>query len=125
VRGKRAVQRTYGFKLVIAALRDRQPSLFDLAYRLYNPGRSFIALAIALLALVAGLAPGLGLWPWWVLAAIALVVVLLPLVFLAADGVPVRYLVRYPYVTLIAILWLPIRIASRLLPNWRRTAHTG
>lgn len=125
VRGKRAVQRGFGAKLVRAAFSRREPSLLDLVYRLYNPGRSFIALAIALLAVVAGFAPGIGLWPWWILASIALIVVLLPLVFLAADGVPGKYLVRYPYVTLIAILWLPIRVASRLLPNWRRTAHTG
>lgn len=125
VRGKRAVQRAYGSTLVGAATRTRQPALLDLAYRLYNPGRSFIALAIAVLAVIAAIAPGIGLWQWWVLTAIALVVVMLPIVFLAVDGVPGRYLIRYPYVTLIAILWLPIRVASRLLPNWRRTAHTG
>lgn len=125
VRGKRAVQREYGSVLVGAAVRTRQPALLDLAYRLYNPGRSFVALAIALFAVIAAVFPGIGLWPWWVLATIALVVVLLPVVFLAVDGVPGRYLIRYPYVTLIAILWLPIRIASRLLPDWRRTAHTG
>ncbi len=125
VRGKRAVQRTYGPRLVGEAIRQRQLALFDLAYRLYNPGRSFIALAIGILAVAAAIWPGAGLWPWWLLAAIGGVVVLLPLVFLAADGVRVRYLIRYPYVTLIAMLWLPIRIASRLIPNWRRTAHTG
>lgn len=125
VRGKRAVQRTYGRTLVAASIRRREPALLDLAYRLFNPGRSFIALMIAALALIAAVFPALGLWPWWVLASVALVVVLLPVVFLAADGVAGRYLVRYPYVTLIAILWLPIRIASRLLPDWRRTEHTG
>lgn len=122
-RGKREVQRSYGGKLVRAAMKQRQPALLDLVYRLYHPGRSFMALLIAVLAVVAGWAPSLGLWPWWVLAGVGLVVVLVPLVFLTLDRVPGRYLLRYPYVTLIAILWLPIRIASRLLKRWTPTRH--
>ncbi len=125
VRGKRVLQRRYGLSLVQAGVAQRQPALFDLAFRLYNPGRSAIALAVATLAVIAGVFPEFGLWPWWLLGAIAAIVVLMPMVFLAVDRVPVRYILRYPYVALIAMLWLPIRIASRILPTWKRTAHTG
>jgi cellulose synthase/poly-beta-1,6-N-acetylglucosamine synthase-like glycosyltransferase len=123
VRGKREVQRQYGGSLLKAGVSSRQPALLDLWYRLYNPGRSFIALVIAILAVLAGVFPEWGLWPWQVLAVIAAVVVLLPVVFLLVDRVPARYVVRYPYVTLIAILWLPIRIGSRVLTGWNRTDH--
>ena len=77
------------------------------------------------MAVVAAVFPQWGLWPWWFHAAVAAVVVLLPILFLAIDGVPARYLVKYPYVTLIAILWLPVRIGSRLLSGWNRTPHKG
>ncbi|MGI9667501.1 MAG: glycosyltransferase family 2 protein [Acidimicrobiia bacterium] len=125
VRGKRSVQRAYGRELIGTGLRDRRMDLLDLAFRLYNPGRSFIALMIAVLALVAAVFPEAGLWPWWILAGIAAIVVLLPMVFLVVDEVPGKYVARYPYVALIAMLWLPIRVASRLMPNWKRTAHSG
>jgi hypothetical protein len=92
---------------------------------MYNPGRSFIALVIAVLAVLAGLFPEWGLWPWWLLAAVAMVVVLLPILFLLVDKVPAHYIVRYPYVTMVAILWLPIRIASRMLTGWTPTDHEG
>jgi len=123
VRGKRDVQRRFGWGLVRTSIVKRQPALLDLAFRLFNPGRSFVAFTIGILAVVSLVAPVLGLWPWWILGGIAAVVVLLPMVFLAVDGVPGRYIVRYPYVTLLAILWLPIRIASRLMKTWTRTGH--
>lgn len=123
VRGKRDVQRNYGWALIRNAFLKRQPALLDLAFRLFNPGRSFIALSIAVLAAVSFLAPGLGLWIWWALAGVAAVVVLLPMAFLAVEGIPGRYIVRYPYVTLLAILWLPIRVASRIMKTWTRTGH--
>ena len=51
---------------------------------------------------------------------------LLPLPFLARDGVPARYLARYPLVTLIALLWVPVRVASRLgARGWYHTPHVG
>jgi hypothetical protein len=109
--------------LVRSGFSDVQPALLDLAYRLYNPGRSAIALAIAVLAVLAGVFPQWGLWPWWFLAGVAALVVLLPIVFLIIDGVPARYIVRYPFVTLIAVLWLPIRIGSRFLKGWTPTDH--
>jgi cellulose synthase/poly-beta-1,6-N-acetylglucosamine synthase-like glycosyltransferase len=125
VRGKRDVQREYGWPLIRSGFTDRQPALLDFAYRLYNPGRSFIALFIAFLAIFAAVFPEWGLWPWWFLAGVAALVVLLPVAFLIVDRVPARYIVRYPFVTLLAILWLPIRIASRFLKSWNRTEHGG
>lgn len=125
VRGKRSVQRSYGAELIGAGFRKRRMGLLDLAFRVYNPGRSFIALMIAVLAVIAAIFPNAGLWDWWILAGIAAVVVLLPMVFLIVDRTPARYVFRYPYVALIAILWIPIRIASRLMPDWKRTAHSG
>jgi cellulose synthase/poly-beta-1,6-N-acetylglucosamine synthase-like glycosyltransferase len=123
VRGKRDAQRMYGWSLVRSGFSDVQPALLDLAYRLYNPGRSFIALVIAVLAVLAGVFPQWGLWPWWFLAGVAVLVVLLPIVFLIIDGVPARYIVRYPFVTLIAVLWLPIRIGSGFLKGWTPRDH--
>jgi len=123
VRGKRGVQHEYGGTLLRSGFKRREPALLDLAYRLYNPGRSFIALVIAILAVLAAALPDWGLWPWPLLAGIALLVVLLPIVFLIVDGIPTRYVWRYPYVTLIALLWLPIRIGSRMLTGWNRTEH--
>jgi cellulose synthase/poly-beta-1,6-N-acetylglucosamine synthase-like glycosyltransferase len=123
VRGKRDAQREYGWSIIRSGFTQRQPSLLDLAYRLYNPGRSFIALFIAVLAVLSGVFPQWGLWPWQFLAGVAALVVLLPIVFLIIDHVPARYIVRYPFVTVIAALWLPIRIGSRFMKGWNRTSH--
>lgn len=125
VRGKREVRRRYGAPLVATAFRERRMDLFDLAARLYNPGRSFLALALGGLTVASIVAPGPGWWSPWVLGSVTAVVVTLPVVFLAIDGVPGRYLVRYPYVTAIGLLWLPVRILSRTVTGWRRTPHTG
>jgi cellulose synthase/poly-beta-1,6-N-acetylglucosamine synthase-like glycosyltransferase len=125
VRGKRQVQHRHGRQLFRTALGRREPSLMDLGFRLYNPGRSFLALLLIVLTVVAAIFPDLGLWPVWVLGVVTVVVVALPVLFLAIDGVPGRYLIRYPYVVAIGLLWVPIRIASRLVGTWRRTPHTG
>lgn len=122
-RGKRDAQREYGWSLVRSGFANAQPAVLDLAYRLYNPGRSFIALVVAILAVLAAVFPQWGLWPWWFLAGVAVLVVLLPVIFLIVDGIPARYVLRYPFVTLIAVLWLPIRVGSRLLKGWNPTDH--
>jgi cellulose synthase/poly-beta-1,6-N-acetylglucosamine synthase-like glycosyltransferase len=123
VRGRREAQRRYGWSLINRGIVERQPALLDLAFRLYNPGRSFVALVIAVLAVLAAASPQWGLWPWWVLAGVAAIVVLLPILFLIIDHVPARYIVRYPYITVVAMLWLPIRIVSRMLTGWTPTDH--
>ena len=124
-KGKAVVRRAYGPVLLRRAVTERRPALFDLAMRLYNPGRSFLALLLVGLTVLAIAFPSWGLWPAWVLAGMSVVVIGLPLVFLVVDGIPGRYLIRYPYVVVIALLWLPIRIAARLVGGWRRTPHGG
>jgi cellulose synthase/poly-beta-1,6-N-acetylglucosamine synthase-like glycosyltransferase len=125
VSGKRSVQRMYGRRLFSTGLRRWRPNLLDMGFRLYNPGRSFIALLVAGLAFLAALLPEAGLLPWQYLAAFAAVIVLLPVVFLVREGIEMKYIIRYPVVAVIALLWIPIRIASRFTTSWRRTPHSG
>ena len=65
------------------------------------------------------------LFPWPVWGAIAAVQLLEPIPFLARDGVPPKYLIRYPFLSLLAILWIPIRILSSIARGWGHTQHTG
>lgn len=125
VRGGRNVRRRYGRRLLRAAIAERRMRLADLAFRLYNPGRSFLAAGLVGLTAMSIVAPGIGLWSPWILGSITVVVIGLPVVFLIIDGVPGRYVIRYPYVVVIAGLWIPVRIASRVLGGWRRTPHSG
>lgn len=125
VEGKRAIRRAYTGRLIAAAASERRFDLVDLALRLVNPGRSALALGLVALTAASAAVPALGLWPAWFLGSVTVVVIGLPVIFLAIDGVPGRYLVRYPYVTAIAALWLPVRVASRLVRGWKRTPHTG
>ena len=125
VSGKRDVRRRYVLPLLRAAIRDRRPDLVDLAIRLINPGRSFLALGLIGFTAASVLAPAAGLWSPWLLGSVTIVVISLPVAFLVIDGVPGRYIARYPYVAAIGILWLPIRVASRAVSGWRRTPHTG
>ncbi len=123
--GKRAVARRHVAELLRAAATRRDPGLADVALRLVQPGRSFVALASAGLT-AAGAATGSRLllpWPVWGAATAAQLLV--PVAFLARDGVPARYLVRYPLVTLIAALWVPVRLLSRTVDRWYHTPHTG
>ncbi|MEZ5175710.1 MAG: glycosyltransferase family 2 protein [Acidimicrobiia bacterium] len=125
VRGKRLLARRYGWTLIRSGVVDRRPGLIDLAYRLLQPGRSFLALLLGVFTAAAIVWPDAGWWSPWLLGGMTAIVVLLPVFFLIVDGVPARYIVRYPLVTLLALLWLPIRVASRLMPGWRRTSHAG
>jgi cellulose synthase/poly-beta-1,6-N-acetylglucosamine synthase-like glycosyltransferase len=122
VSGKRAVARRY----VLPLLRRGHPADLDLALRLVQPGRSFVALLTGLMGVLAAVTRSRALlhWPVWTAAAAGQV--LLPLPFLARDGVPLRYLARYPLVTLVALLWLPVRLASRVAGRgWYHTPHGG
>jgi cellulose synthase/poly-beta-1,6-N-acetylglucosamine synthase-like glycosyltransferase len=96
----------------------------ELALRLVQPGRSFLALVTGVLAVTAATTRSRALLHWPIWAAAAGVQTLQPLPFLARDGLPARYLVRYPLVTLIALLWLPVRLAGRLRAGgWYHTPH--
>ena len=122
VAGKRAVARAALRPLLTAAWAKRSWAPVDVAIRLVQPGRSFLALIAALLAAVAAVTGAAALLPWWLWALVAAVVVIAPVAFLVRDGVPGRYVVRYPVVALLAILWLPIRVMSRIRRRgWRRT----
>lgn len=124
VSGKRTVARRYAVPLVRRAVTHRSLGPADVALRLVQPGRSFLALLTGLLGLAAAATRSRALLPWPVWATAAAVQALLPLVFLARDRLPARYLVRYPLVTLIALLWAPARLASRLHPTgWYHTPH--
>jgi len=117
--GKRSTRNAYLGML----LRRGSPIAFDQAVRLAQPGRSFVALMSALLAgLAATLASGWFLpWPVWGVATV--IQVLEPIPFLAREGVPVRRLIRFPLLIVLAALWIPIRLLSRRVDAWYHTPH--
>lgn len=123
--GKRAVVRRHLGALLAATFRRRSMSLLDLVIRLIQPSRTLVA------ALSAAAAAGAAIWnPWWlfpapVWIAAAAVQLVLPVPFLVRDGVPARYVARYPVLAILAALWIPIRIVSRLTRGWYHTPHRG
>lgn len=124
--GRRQVARGHVPLLVRVGLARRSPAELDVALRLVQPGRSFVALLTGGLAAVAAKRPRTWLLDRRVWAGATAVQVLLPPVFLARDGVPTRYLIRYPLVTLVAALWVPVRVlSSRSRGRWFHTPHHG
>jgi cellulose synthase/poly-beta-1,6-N-acetylglucosamine synthase-like glycosyltransferase len=121
VAGKRRVASRNLGGLLRAAGRQRSWAPLDVALRLLHPGRSFLALVATVLAVAAAFSGSAALFPWQLWALLAVTTVLAPILFLRRDRVPLRYVARYPLVVLIAMLWLPIRIASRFTRRWRRT----
>lgn len=123
--GKRSVARRHLGALLTAAVRRRSAGLLDLAIRLVQPSRTMVAaLSGAALVLAATLRP------WWLFSpevwAIATAIqLLMPIPFLLRDGIPPRYVIRYPALVLLATLWIPIRILSRLTRVWYHTPHEG
>ena len=94
--------------------------------RLVQPSRTLVSLLTAILAVTAFAAERDALLPWQWWATAAAIQVLLPIPFLARDGVPGRYLARYPVLTVLALLWVPVRIVSRLGGGgWYHTPHRG
>lgn len=123
VAGKRRVARRRVIPLLGAALRRRSLGLVDHAIRLVHPGRAFLALVAAVMAVVSSLVSSdwLLAWPWWV--AVAGLSLALPPMFLARDGVPVRHIAHYPVLIPLAALWLPVRFLSRRGVGWYHTPH--
>jgi cellulose synthase/poly-beta-1,6-N-acetylglucosamine synthase-like glycosyltransferase len=122
--GKRAVATMYLGPLWATALRTGSLRLFDQGLRLVQPGRSFVALlsGVATIGSVVTRSPAFLPWPIWAAATGAQI--LLPIPFLARDGVPPRYLARYPLLAVLASLWVPIRvISSRTGVEWYHTPH--
>jgi cellulose synthase/poly-beta-1,6-N-acetylglucosamine synthase-like glycosyltransferase len=125
VAGKRSVVRSHVPQLVSASVRRGSLALFDLALRLMNPGRSFLAMSAAVLAVLAAATGWDGFLWWGTWAIVAAVAFFSPVAFLARDHVPGRYLVRYPLLALLAVLWVPIRVASRIGNGWYHTPRSG
>ncbi|MDH3426163.1 MAG: glycosyltransferase family 2 protein [Acidimicrobiia bacterium] len=123
VAGKRSVSRQHFVPLLGAAIRRASLGLFDQAMRLIHPGRSLVALIAAVMAVVAALIDTSLIFPWPLWAGAALIYFLAPIAFLKRDGVSGRYLVRYPVVVLLAVLWLPIRVMSMGGRGWYHTPH--
>jgi len=123
--GKRASARRHAMRLAGAALRRRRWGPADLALRLVQPSRTLVAGVSALLAVVAVVATTDLLWPWEVWAGIAVLQFVLPISFLFRDGVAPRWIVRYPVLVVLALLWLPVQLVSRWVAGWYHTPHRG
>jgi cellulose synthase/poly-beta-1,6-N-acetylglucosamine synthase-like glycosyltransferase len=122
--GRRSVARRYSWPLWRAAASRRSLGLFDQGLRLVQPSRGLVALLTAVLAVVAWATGWSWLFPWPVWAAAALIQFLEPIPFLRRDGVPARYVVRYPLLALLAALWAPIRVVSSFTGgDWAHTEH--
>lgn len=123
--GRRAVARRYLGRLLRSAIEERSLRLFDVGLRLIQPGRSFIAALSGVLTVTSWLTRSRLLFPWPIWGAITAVQFFEPIPFLARDGVAPRYLLRYPFLAILAILWIPVRITSAIVGGWGHTTHTG
>lgn len=123
--GRRGVARRHAGRLLVDSVRRRDPGRADLALRLVQPSRSFIALLSAAAAVLAATALRGTLLPWPVWAAAAALQLGMPPAFLVRERVPWRYLLLYPLLVVLAVLWLPVRIAARLTRRWYHTPHVG
>ena len=117
--GKRATRRSHLRNL----LRSDVPGSLDLAIRLAQPGRSFIAFISGVMTVVAAVWPAYWLLPWPIWAGATAVQVMEPIPFLARDGVEPRRLVRYPLLVLLAAMWIPVRLLSGRVSGWYHTPH--
>ncbi len=122
--GKREVARRNLRQLWAAAVAQRSLGLLDQGLRLVQPGRSFVALLSGLLAALAVATRSRLLFSPWVWIGATAGQFLQPIPFLLRDGVPARYVIRYPFLALLAALWVPIRLASsRVKGDWFHTPH--
>jgi cellulose synthase/poly-beta-1,6-N-acetylglucosamine synthase-like glycosyltransferase len=122
--GKREVAKLYLRPLWSAAVERRSFRLFDQGLRLVQPGRSFVALMSGVMAVAAvATRSRFLLSPWiWITAAVGQFAQ--PIPFLLRDGVSPRYVVRYPFLAVLAALWIPIRlVSSRINGDWFHTPH--
>jgi cellulose synthase/poly-beta-1,6-N-acetylglucosamine synthase-like glycosyltransferase len=119
--GKRSARREHLGDLV----RSGRLASLDQALRLVQPGRTFLALVSGVLTALAAITGSAWLLPWPVLGVATAIQVLEPIPFLARDGIPTRRLIRYPFLIVLAALWLPIRFASRRVDQWYHTPHEG
>ena len=123
--GKRSTARRHLPALLGAALRRRSLGLFDLAVRLVQPGRMLVALLSAIAFVVAWWVEPSWLYPAPVWLVATGVQIGLPIPFLLRDRVPLRYVIRYPLLVVLAVLAIPIRVVSRFRTGWYHTRHRG
>ena len=123
--GRRAVARRYLGPLWRGAIEQRSLRLFDVGLRLVQPGRSFVAALSGGLTLTALATRSRLLFPWPIWGAITALQFLEPIPFLHRDGVATKHLLRYPFLAILAVLWIPIRIVSAMTRGWGHTVHTG
>lgn len=123
--GRRVVLRHYGNAILKEFVKTGRLRLLDQLIRLVQPGRSFIALVSFLLTLAATAGvPGMLNWRVWILITAGQF--LLPIGFLKRDAIENRYIIRYPFVVLIAAMWIPVQVLSRMgSSGWFHTPHSG
>lgn len=119
--GKRQLRRRYLWPL----LSRREPATLDMAVRLAQPSRTWVAFVSGILTVAAAVTESPWLMGWRVWGVITAIQVLEPIPFLAKDGVEPRRLLRYPLMTLLAGLWLPVRVISSKVGEWYHTPHRG
>ena len=123
--GKRQVARTHLGALWQGSVEQRSGRLFDIGLRLVQPGRSFIALLSGTLTVAGFITRSKFLFPWPIWGTLTAIQLLEPIPFLARDGVPPKHLIRYPFLVILAVLWIPIRVASSIARGWGHTKHSG
>jgi len=123
--GKRLVGRSVTGSLLGLWLKEGSMAAFDLALRINQPGRSMVAAMSGVLTIVAAVWPSRYLLAWWIWAIATILQVGAPMMFLARDEVPKRYLWRYPYLVVFAALSPVARLLSRRTTGWYHTPHRG
>jgi cellulose synthase/poly-beta-1,6-N-acetylglucosamine synthase-like glycosyltransferase len=123
--GRRAVASRHAGRLLRQGIGRRNWGTIDSALRLVQPSRTFVAFVSAGLAVAAATTGSSLLLPAVVWIAIAAAQFVAPIPFLIRDGVPLRWVVRYPALVGLALLWLPIQLVSRRVGSWVRTPHRG
>jgi len=124
--GRRSVARAMTGVVFAEARRRRSLALVDLGIRLLQPSRMFLALLAAVFGCIAFITGSSWLLSWEVWFLVVAVGLAMPLAFLWRDHIAWKYLLRYPLLVLLALLWIPIRIASTLVRGrWWVTPHSG
>jgi cellulose synthase/poly-beta-1,6-N-acetylglucosamine synthase-like glycosyltransferase len=120
--GNRSVARRHLGALLGRGLRLRRWRHIDQALRLVQPSRSFVAVASVAGGAAGGRSrSGCRRSMWFGLPA----QFLMPVPFLIRDRVPGRWVMRYPLLAGLAVLWVPVQIVSRHIGGWVRTPHRG
>ena len=123
--GKRQVARRHLGRLLGMGLSRFCWRHVDQAIRLVQPSRMFVALLSSCLAVTAALTTSRWLLPWQVWAIAGGLLFVAPVPFLVREGVPWRWVARYPLLTGLALLWIPVQVLSRRVDRWTHTPHRG